>query len=96
MLRQRALESRGVQQFSANLTADGIEGDDFIPGTFQQIFELDGLLRAHAPALSATGTPADAVLQRPLFSVIFEAQRRGRAILHASQTSVAFMVDTKI
>jgi hypothetical protein len=36
------------------------------------------------------------MLQNPLFSAILETQRRGRTILHAGQTSVTLIIDTKI
>jgi len=62
----------------------------------QQMLKFDGPLGAYAPALTTPGAKGHVVQQASPVAVIFKSEGRGRTVLHARQTSVAFLIDDKI
>ena len=73
-----------------------VKRNHFIPLTHQKMLELDGILGADPPALTATGAFGHIVFERPLTVVILKTQCRCRAIFNASQTPIAVIINPKV
>ncbi len=94
--RYRLFKRHRVERFAANSAAHEIQGDDLIPGAFQQMLKFDGLLRANAPALTAAGAQTHVVPQRPTVVPVCVVQSRSRAVLNTRKAAVAAIVHLKI
>jgi hypothetical protein len=60
------------------------------------MLKLNGFLGTNPPALAAAGTLGHVVPERSLIVTILIAQGRGRAILHTGQTTITFIIHSKI
>ena len=64
--------------------------------THQKMLELDGILGADPPALTATGAFGHIVSEGPSIILINKIQCRRRAIFHTSQATIAFIIYNQV
>jgi hypothetical protein len=85
-----------VNRISANITPDEVGGNHFFPTAPEQVLEFHSLLGTNPPAITASGTEDDVVENGSFFSFVCITQGVGRAVLHASQTAVAILINLKV
>lgn len=85
-----------VDGISAKATPNKVCGYYLFPTTFEQMLEFYSLLGTDPPAVSTSGTEDDIVENGSFFSLINKTQSVGRAVLNASQTTVAILIYLKV